>query len=134
MVAPIKRGRGRPKGDFARAIECAPPAYLTKLAGVAESINGEFLPNDATAAEISKTRREIMQVYQVEGGLIANETRINARAKRLEIIAKALADPLRNVGRLSDIRAAEMLSLDLKLSKHTLRRDIAELRKLIGPT
>lgn len=133
--APKKRRRGRPPGEFALALSVAPPKYLAELHTQSNRTNADVLGDPReNAAATAKTRREVMQHFQKVGGEQANDVRNEVRVARFDVIQAALRDPLRNLAKLSDSRAAEILSVELGLSPNTLRRDIAEIRKLIGPT
>ena len=115
------------------ALQNAAPERLAILAATAQRINDDVLPTGiAAAAEARKTRREILQHYQPTGSTMANNERTGERLIRLERIRKALAAP--KLAQLTASSAAAHLSGELELSPHTLRKDIAEIRKLTGPT
>lgn len=130
-MAETQRVRGRPLGPFSAAVAATDAERLVKLARCAECINGDVItPQKMASVNIRKTRREIFQHYQPEGSAVANETRADERIKRLALIEAALNDQSRNLRRLSNIRAADILAGEFGLSLHTLRKDVAEIRKL----
>ena len=103
------------------------------LADIASRINGDVLRTEMDATtEDRKIRREILQHYQTKGSTLANDERNGERLKRLKFIGEALDDP--KLARMTASSAAAHLSPVIGLSPHTLRKDIAEIRKLTGPT
>jgi hypothetical protein len=115
------------------AIAGTNPERLATLAHEAKRINADVItPPEMASATIRQTWREIFQHYQPKGSTLANTERNGERLNRLKRIGEALDDP--KLARLSASSAAAHLSSLLGLSPHTLRKDIAEIRKLTGPT
>ena len=128
-----QRGRGRPDGPFTAALRSVSLERMALLTDIAQRINGDVIQTAAAAtAEANKTRREILQHNQPKGAVMANEDRNRERMNRLVRLRKALENP--KLAQLTASSAAMHLSTELGLSPHTLRKDIAELRKLTGPT
>ncbi len=126
------KARGRPPSAFTVAVNSASPEYLVLL-GQGPHVNSDVLTSASeSAATIHKTRREILKHYQQEGATTANGLRSDVRKSRLAVITQALNDPRR--AQLSASNVAAILSKELGLSPHTLRKDIAEIRKLTGPS
>ena len=129
----VTKARGRPPSPLIGAVQSVSPKYAAVLARAANRVNGEVLTSsEDSATALQKTRREILKHYQFEGGATANAVRSDERKVRLAKITEALNDPRRS--QLSTKRMAEILSEQLGRSPHTLRKDIAEIRKLTGPT
>jgi len=123
------RGRGRPPSETTVFLRTTAPEYLKRDG---PGINRGVLetPKDF-AVNLAKTRREIRQHYQREGAAAArsiNVQRSADRKKRLIEVALRLKNPV--VANMSISSAAAHLSTKLGLSPHTLRKYIAEIRKL----
>lgn len=130
---PERKGRGRPPGETTLFKRMPLPDYLMRPGN--SNINDDILQSaEAAAGEMARTRRQILQHFQPMGADEANAVRKDDRNARLKLISEKLMDPARNFGRMSAIDAAARLASELGFSKHTLRKDIAEIRKLTGPT
>ena len=119
---PTKRGKGRPPGEFGAALSGASPEHLAYLRNIAKGINGE----------LNEPAGKYLPQFQRQGGPMANEQRSIQRNAGLERVAIALREPI--LARMSDSSAAVHLATEMKLSPHTLRKYIAQIRKLTGPT
>ncbi len=127
------RGRGRPPSETTVFLRAKAPEYLKRDG---PGINRDVLevPQEF-AVNLAKTRREIRQHYQRDGVAAArsiNVQRSADRDKRLIDVELGLQNSV--VANMSVSSAAAHLSTQLGLNPHTLRKYIAEIRKLSRPS
>jgi hypothetical protein len=83
-------------------------------------------------SELNEPAGGYLPQFQRQGGAIANHNRSKQRSVSIERVTVALNNPV--LARMSDLSAAVNLATEMKLSPHTLRKYIAQIRKLTGPS
>jgi hypothetical protein len=92
------------------------------LRSIAQGINSEL--NEPAGKHLPQ--------FQRQGGAMANMDRANRRKEAVGRVAILLNNPI--LARMSDLSAAAHLAAEIGLRPHTLRKYIAQIRKLTGPT
>ena len=126
---PQAKKSGRPLSKFNQALAEANPAYLASIQASPRMVNVDILGNRESHARLRADHLALARQTKAMSSQQSDLSR--ARERRLQVISAELANPIRRLGKLSNLAVANYLTKSLNgVSKSTLRKDIAYLRKV----